>query len=79
MRDLEALHQRVLNQSGPRNDAAHSIVRFARLAMTYNYLRELGGAPLSAIPDVARMIGRYGLFNTTAKFARFAATSGART
>jgi hypothetical protein len=78
MRDLEALHQRVLNQSGPRNDAAHSIVRFARLAMTYNYLRELGGAPLSAIPDVARMIGRYGLFNTTAKFARFAATSGAR-
>lgn len=78
MRDLEALHQRVLNQSGGRTDAAHAVVRFARIIMSYNYLRELGGAPLSAIPDMARMIGRYGLLNTTAKFARFAATSGIR-
>ncbi len=78
MRDLEALHQRVLNQSGGRTDAAHSMVRYARLAMTYNYVRELGGAPLSAIPDIARMIGRYGLANTASKFASFAATSGVR-
>lgn len=78
MTDLEALHQRVLNQAGPRTDMAHAVVRFARLAMTYNYLRELGGAPLSAIPDIARIIGRYGLTRTATKFAAFAASSGMR-
>ena len=78
LRDLEELHSRVLEQAGARNDPAHMLVRASRLAMTYNYLRELGGAPLSAIPDIARMIGRYGLGNTTAKFARFALNSGAR-
>jgi hypothetical protein len=78
MRDLEALHARVLNQAGARVDQAHALVRASRLLMTYNYLRELGGAPLSAIPDIARIIGRYGLTNTTRKFAAFAASSNIR-
>ena len=78
LRDLEELHAITLEQAGARNDPASALVRSSRLAMTYNYLRELGGAPLSAIPDIARMIGRYGLGNTTAKFAKFALSSGAR-
>lgn len=79
LRDLEELHSRVLEQAGARNDPAHMLVRVSRLTMTYNYLRELGGAPLSAIPDIARMIGRYGLGNTTAKFAKFIQTDFLRT
>ena len=45
LRDLTELHAPALEQAGARNDAAHSLVRLSNVALGFNYVRQLGGAP----------------------------------
>jgi hypothetical protein len=65
MADLTLLRDRVLNQTGPRGNESLNMVRAAQLVRSFNYLRMLGGQTLSAIPDVGRLVTRYGLVNTS--------------
>lgn len=71
MSDLALLRDRVLNQTGPRGNESLNMVRAAQLVRSFNYLRMLGGQTLSAIPDVGRLVARYGLFNTSRRLAGF--------
>lgn len=64
MADLGLLRDRVMNQTGPRGNESLNMVRAAQLVRSFNYLRMLGGQTLSAIPDVGRLVTRYGLLNT---------------
>lgn len=70
MQDLTLLRDRVLNQTGPRGNESLNMVRAAQLVRSFNYLRMLGGQTLSAIPDVGRLVARYGLANTATRTAR---------
>lgn len=76
--DLTLLRDRVLNQSGPRGNESLHMVRAAQLVRSFNYLRMLGGQTLSAIPDVGRLVTRYGLTNTGRRLAAFLGSSEAR-
>jgi hypothetical protein len=70
MGNLTLLRDRVLNQTGPRGNESLNMVRAAQLVRSFNYLRMLGGQTLSAIPDVGRLVARYGLINTGARMSR---------
>jgi hypothetical protein len=70
MGNLTLLRDRVLNQVGPRGNESLNMVRAAQLVQSFNYLRMLGGQTLSAIPDVGRLVARYGLVNTGARMSR---------
>ena len=76
--DLTLLRDRVLNQTGPKGNEPLQMVRAAQLARSFNYLRMLGGQTLSAIPDVGRLVTRYGLANTGRRLAAFLGSSEAR-
>jgi hypothetical protein len=78
MADLKLLRDRVLNQVGPRGNESLQMVRAAQLARSFNYLRMLGGQTLSAIPDIGRLVTRYGLINTGRRLAAFIGSSEAR-
>lgn len=78
MSDLQLLRDRVLNQTGPRGNESLQMVRAAQLARSFNYLRMLGGQTLSAIPDIGRLVTRYGLINTGRRLAAFLGSSEAR-
>ena len=78
MSDLVLLRDRVLNQTGPRGNESLNMVRAAQLVRSFNYLRMLGGQTLSAIPDVGRLVTRYGLVNTGRRLASFLGSSAAR-
>lgn len=69
MADLALLRDRVMNQTGPRGNESLNMVRAAQLVRSFNYLRMLGGQTLSAIPDVGRLVTRYGLVNTSKRMA----------
>jgi hypothetical protein len=69
--DLTLLRDRVLNQTGPRGNESLNMVRAAQLVRSFNYLRMLGGQTLSAIPDVGRLVTRYGLVNTGRRLAGY--------
>jgi hypothetical protein len=71
MADLTLLRDRVMNQTGPRGNESLNMVRAAQLVRSFNYLRMLGGQTLSAIPDVGRLVTRYGLVNTGRRLAGF--------
>jgi hypothetical protein len=76
--DLTLLRDRALNQVGPRGNESLQVVRAAQLVRSFNYLRMLGGQTLSAIPDVGRLVTRYGLFNTGRRLAGFLGSSELR-
>lgn len=65
--DLTLLRDRVLGQVGPRGDMSRNVVRAAQLLRSFNYLRMLGGQTLSALPDLGRLVTRYGLLNTVGR------------
>jgi hypothetical protein len=69
MADLQLLRDRVLNQTGPRGNESLNLVRAAQVVRSFNYLRMLGGQTLSAIPDIGRLVTRYGLLNTGRRMA----------
>jgi hypothetical protein len=71
LRDLDGLRERVLGQSGPKGNESVNMVRAAKPILALNYMRELGGMVLSAIPDVGRAVARYGLYNTSKRTAQF--------
>ena len=69
--DLKLLRDRVMNETGPRGNESLNMVRAAQLVRSFNYLRMLGGQTLSAIPDVGRLVARYGLVNTGRRMGAF--------
>ncbi|HEX5462254.1 MAG TPA: hypothetical protein VFX20_19970 [Steroidobacteraceae bacterium] len=76
--DLQLLRDRVMNRVGPRNDQSGFFVRAANVLRSWNYVRMLGGQTLSALPDLGRLVTRYGLANTGHRLATFLASSHAR-
>lgn len=64
---LTLLRDQLLGWNSPTYTPA---VRTLKLARQWNVLRSLGGMTISAIPDVARLVGTHGLRNT-AKFATY--------
>ena len=61
----------MLNQVGPKNNEALGWVRAAENFRAYNTIRSLGGQIFSALPDWGRLVGRYGLWNTSRRTASF--------
>lgn len=78
LNNLTLLRDRVMNQTGPKGNESLALVRSAQLIRSFNYLRTLGGQTLSAIPDIGRLVGRYGLVNTSHRLTQFltGATAG---
>lgn len=61
IRDVEAIRDRLRGNFAIPDDPNALIVRAGRVARNLNYLRLLGGMTLSAIPDLAKPVYRYGL------------------
>jgi hypothetical protein len=61
VKDLEGMMERIRGVYGVPNDPNDGWVRGGRIARSLSYMGYLGGMTLSAIPDVAGMIGRNGL------------------
>ncbi len=76
--DLALMRDRVLGQAGPRNNESVAVVRMAQIARGINYMRSLGGQIFSAIPDLGRVIARYGMTNTVQRTAQFVLSSNLR-
>jgi hypothetical protein len=76
--DLTLLRDRALNQTGARNNEALGWVRAAEGFRAYNVGRSLGGQLFSALPDWGRIVGRYGLWNTSRRTASFILNSDFR-
>lgn len=76
--DVQLLRDRVMNRVGPRNDQGGAFVRMGNVLRSWNYVRMLGAQTLSALPDIGRLVTRYGLANTSRRLAAFLASSGAR-
>lgn len=74
--DLQLLHDRIMNQVGPRLNQAGMFVKAAQLVRTFNYTRTLGGQTLSAPPDLGRLVTRYGLAPTALRFAQYLTRMG---
>lgn len=70
-RDLEAIVNRLRGNTGPRGHANLHLVRAARVARTYNYVRLLGSQTLSSMSDYGRLIARYGLPRTLQRTGQF--------
>ncbi|HEX4268430.1 MAG TPA: hypothetical protein VHY36_11120 [Steroidobacteraceae bacterium] len=77
MNDLTLLRDRLLGQTGPRLNQSLQFVRAAQLVKSWNYLRMLGTQTLSALPDVGRLVARYGLLNTGKRVGAFLLSSEA--
>jgi hypothetical protein len=69
--DLTVLRDRLLGQVGPRGAEGLQLVRAARLARAYNYVRLLGGQTLSSFADYGRIVSQYGLARTARYTAKF--------
>mgnify|MGYP001809763701 FL=1 len=61
MRDIAAIRDRIRGQYGLPNDPNGLVWRAFRVVRNVNYLRQLGGMTLSAIPDPARVVMVHGL------------------
>ncbi len=59
--DLEGLRDRVRGNYAMPSDPDGLMYRAGRVALNLNYLARLGGVTISALPDLARPIMRYGL------------------
>lgn len=64
MRDATATLLRLRHQYAIPDDPGSMANRLANVVSSINYLRLMGGVTLSAIPDLARPIMRYGLEST---------------
>lgn len=69
--DIALLRDRLLGQVGPKGNDSLQLVRLARLARAYNYVRLLGGQTLSSLADYGRIIAQYGLVRTARTTAKF--------
>lgn len=72
--DLTIMRERLLNRYGIPEDPGSFFVRAGRAARNLNTVRLLGGMTLSALPDLARPLWRYG-FNDYMKTMRALITS----
>lgn len=61
IRDVEAIRDRLRGTYAIPSDPNGLVVRAGRVARNLNYIRLLGGMTLSAIPDLAKPVFRYGL------------------
>ncbi len=64
LRDLAALRDRLRGTYGLPSDPFRPISRAVRIAKTVNVLTMMGGAAVSALPDLARVVMTEGLENT---------------
>jgi hypothetical protein len=71
MNDLMLLRDRLMGNVGVRGGQHVNLIRAARIARTYNYVRLLGSQMLSSMSDYGRLISRYGLTKTVASTAKF--------
>ena len=78
IQDLMLMRDRTLGQAGPRNNESVGVVRAAQIARSVNYVRSLGAQLFSAIPDLGRVVARYGMTNTIQRTAQFALSSDLR-
>ncbi len=78
IQDLMLMRDRVLGQAGPKNNESIAVVRAAQIVRSMNYLRSLGGQIFSAIPDIGRVIARYGMTDTSTRIAQFLGNSDLR-
>ena len=76
--DLALMRDRTLGQAGPRNNEAGAVIRAAQIARSVNYVRSLGAQLFSAIPDLGRVVARYGMTGTVQRTAQFALSSELR-
>jgi hypothetical protein len=78
IKDLMLMRDRTLGQAGPRNNDSVSFVRGAQIARSVNYVRSLGAQLFSAIPDLGRVVARYGMTGTAQRTAQFMLSSELR-
>jgi hypothetical protein len=78
MQDLMLMRDRTLGQAGPKNNESLAVVRAAQIARSVNYVRSLGAQLFSAIPDLGRVVARYGMTDTVKRISDFALNSEAR-
>ena len=78
IQDLNLMRDRALGQAGPRNNESQAIVRVAQIARSVNYVRSLGAQLFSAIPDLGRVVARYGMTDTVKRTSQFMVNSEMR-
>jgi hypothetical protein len=66
------MRDRIYNRTGPKGDSRYlNWIRFGQVVRTYNYQRLLGGQTVSSVPDLGKLVQRYGMEKTSKAAAAF--------